>query len=137
MNGIHSLGVGAWSYKEGKTRNLWIVEFSKSLLNDTSVSSKRDKIDYLRGYFDAEGGIAKNSSIRYYLYFCQKNKTELEEAKKYLEELGINCGKVHNPSVRMDPNYWRFFVGVKSYNKFAKTIGSLHPEKVCYLRMKI
>ena len=127
----------AYVAKEGKNRNLWIAEFSKSFLKDTRILSKKDKINYLRGYFDAEGGIAKSKNVRYYLYFCQKDKKDLEIVKEYLEELGISCGKLHNPSVRIDPNYWRFFIGVKSYEYFAKIIGSSHPDKKKYLRMKI
>lgn len=137
VNGIHLLGSGAWIYREGKNRDLWIVEFSKSFLKNTRIFSKKDKINYLRGYFDAEGGIAKNSNVRYYLYFCQKDKKDLKKGREYLEELGISCGKLHNPSKRVDPNYWRFFISVKSYKDFAKIIGSLHPDKEKYLRMKI
>lgn len=134
---IHGLGSGAWIYREGKTRNLWIVEFPKSLLFGVKVKSREDKIDYIRGYFDAEGGIAKNPSVRYYLYFAQKNKTDLSKVKGYLEELGIVCGRTHNPSKDIDSNYWRFFIRARSYLDFAKIIGSDHPEKRQYLRMKI
>lgn len=135
--GIHKLGRSAWIYREGKTRNLWIIEFSKSLLKKTKLISRQNKIDYIRGYFDAEGGIAKNSKVAYYLYFCQKDKTEIEKIKKYLEQIGISCGKVHNPSKRVDPDYWRFFIRAKSYNDFSRIIGSTHPDKYKYFRMKI
>lgn len=134
---IQKFDVEAWIYKEGKNRDLWIVEFSKTLLQNVSTQSLQDKIEYVRGYFDAEGGIAKSKQVRYYLYFAQKNKTDLLQVKRYLEELGIGCGMMHNPSKRIDPNYWRFFVKAKSYSDFAKTIGSDHPEKRQYLRMKI
>lgn len=136
-NAIKTLGGNAWTYKEGKTRDLWIAEFSKSILKGTTIKSLTDKTDYVRGYFDAEGGISKNSSVRYYLYFCQKNKSDLMKVKEYLEELGISCGKMHNPSKKVDPDYWRFFIGVKSYEDFANKIGSSHPDKKSYLRMKI
>ncbi len=134
---IQKFGVRAWIYKKGKYRDLWIVEFSKTLLQNMSIQSLRDKIEYVRGYFDAEGGIAKNTHVRYYLYFAQKNKTDLLQVKRYLEECGIDCRVMHNPSKRIDPNYWRFFVKAKSYADFAKIIYSDHPEKRQYLRMKI
>lgn len=134
---IKRLGMSAWNYKEGKNRDLWIVEFSKSLLKNAKISSRQDKIDYVRGYFDAEGGIAKNPKVRFYLFFGQKNKNDLLEVKKYLEELGISCGKMHNPSKRVDPDYWRFFIRARSYEKFAKIISSSHPDKFTILRMKI
>jgi len=134
---IQKFGVKAWIYKEGKLRNLWIVEFSKTLLLNITLQSQQDRIDYIRGYFDAEGGIAKSSLVRYYLYFAQKNKSDLMQVKRFLEEFGIVCGVMHNPSKRADPNYWRFFIKAKSYNTFAKIVGSDHPEKRQYLRVKI
>ncbi len=134
---IETIGGKAWIYKEGKNRSLWIVEFSKSFLNGTAIKSSSEKIDYIRGCFDAEGGISKSQKVRFYLYFCQKDKIDLAQVKTYLEEIGIVCGKIHNPSKKVDPNYWRFFVSVKSYKDFAHKIGSAHPDKQKYLWMKI
>ena len=135
--GILKLDSKAWIYKEGKKRNLWIVEFSKILLKEFKIKSKQNKIDYIRGYFDAEGGISQSSKVRFYIYFCQKDKIDLEEVKNYLLELGISCGVIHNPSKKVDPNYFRFFVSSKSYKDFAKIISSDHPEKIKLLEMKI
>ena len=136
-NGIQKLGSNAWVYKEGKDRNLWIVEFSKSILKNTKIISTQDKIDYIRGFFDAEGGIAKNSKVRFYIYLCQKDKNKLLKIREYLTGLGIRCGIIHNPSRRIDSNYWRFYISVKSYKDFAGIIGSSHPEKRKFLWMKI
>ncbi|MBU0998011.1 LAGLIDADG family homing endonuclease [Patescibacteria group bacterium] len=135
--GIHKLGSNAWFYKEGKNRNLWIVEFSKSFLKNIRIESKKDKIEYIRGYFDSEGGIPRSSKVRFYLYLAQKNKKDLVQVKKYIEELNISCGVLHNPSKRVDPKYWRFFIRAKSYRNFIKIIGSYHPEKAKVMRMKI
>ena len=134
--GIKSLGRKAWIYKEGKSRDLYIVEFSKSILLGVKIRSRQDKIDYIRGYFDTEGGVARNPRVRYYLYFAQKDLDDLREVRQYLEELGIACGKIHNPSKKVDPNYWRFFIRAKSYKDFAKIIGSWHPVKRRFLRVK-
>jgi|SRR3989344_1336517 len=134
VKGIHDLGQKAWMYKEGKNRQLYVVEFSKSFLKDVVLTSKQDKIDYIRGYFDAEGGVSRDPKVRYYLYFAQKNLEDLQQVRKYLMELEILCGIIHNPSKRIDPNYWRFFVSVKSYGKFAKVIGSWHPIKSHFLK---
>ena len=134
---IKNLGQKAWMYKEGKTRNLYVVEFSRSFLKDFVIESNKDKIDYIRGYFDAEGGVSRDPKVRYYLYFAQKNLKDLSQIKNCLEELGIKCGFIHNPSKKVDPNYWRFFISVQSYEKFAKIIGSWHPVKSHFLRMKI
>jgi len=134
--GIGSLDRKAWMYKEGKSRNLYIVEFSKSLLKGTKIRSRQEKIDYIRGYFDADGGITRDPKVRYYLYFAQKDLGDLEKVRTYLEELGIACGKIHNPSKKVDPDYWRFYIKARSYEDFAKTIGSWHPVKRRFLRMK-
>ena len=134
---IQNLGQKAWMYKEGKSRHLYVVEFSKSFLKDALIASSQDKIDYIRGYFDAEGGISRSPKVRYYIYFAQKNLKDLQELRKYLIELRIICGVIHNPSKNADPNYWRFFISVKSYRKFAEMIGSWHPVKSRFLRMKI
>ena len=134
---INNLGQRAWMYKEGKTRNLYVVEFSRNLLKDFVIESNQDKIDYIRGYFDAEGGVSRDPKVRYYLYFAQKNLQDLEQVKELLEEFGIQCGYVHNPSKKVDPNYWRFFIRIQSYGEFAKLIGSWHPIKSRFLRMKI
>ncbi|MBI4994798.1 LAGLIDADG family homing endonuclease [Candidatus Peregrinibacteria bacterium] len=75
--------------------------------------------------------------MRYYIYFAQKNKRDLEEVKKYLEELGISSGITHNPSKIRDSHYWRFFIRAKSYRKFASIIGSWHPVKSKFVRVKI
>jgi len=135
--GIRKLGRKAWIYKEGKSRKLFIVEFSKSFLKGFKIKTRQEKIDYLRGYFDAEGGIARSIKVNYYIYFAQKNLEDLKEAKRFLGELNISCGKIHNPSKKADPNYWRFFISARSYKDFAKIIGSWHPVKSRFLRMKI
>ena len=133
---IHRLGYRAWVYKEGANRNVYIVEFSKSVLSGFEISSNQDKIDYIRGYFDAEGSVPLNGS-RMYIYFCQKDRKDLEEVKAFLEELGIICVKIHNPSQEKDSDYWRFFLSCKSYSDFAKKIGSRHPVKQNILKMVI
>ena len=134
---IKDLGFNAWMYKEGKARNLYVAEFSKNLLKDVCIESNQDKIEYIRGYFDAEGGVSRNPKVRYYLYFAQKNLKEIEQLKGWLENLGIKCGKIHNPSKKVDPNYWRFFISKNSYEKFVLIVGSWHPMKSHFIRMKI
>ena len=136
-SGIRSLGGNAWTYKEGSNRSVYIVEFSKSFLKDFEIDSERDKIDYIRGYFDTDGGVAKSSKVRFYIYFAQKDLSDLDQVRNYLREICIDCGVIHNPSKRIDSNYWRFFVKAKSYVDFVQKIGSWHPEKAKYLWMKI
>lgn len=134
---IQSLNQKAWMYQEGKKRQLYVVEFSKSFLKDFVLESRQDKIDYIRGYFDAEGGVSRNPKVRYYIYFAQKNLEDLKQLRIFLEELRIKCGIISNPSKKVDPNYWRFFVRAQSYKNFYQIIGSWHPVKSYFLRMKI
>lgn len=133
---VRELGAKAWTYREGRDRDLWVVEFRKSLLRSAEVKSNKEKADYIRGYFDAEGGIAKSPKVRFYIYFAQKDRVDLEQVRTYLEELGIRCGKIHNPSRRVDPSYFRFFISAKSYKDFAEKVGSWHPEKERLLKVK-
>ena len=135
-NMIKSMGYNAWTYKEGKSREVYIVEFSKSILNNVEIISTQDKIDYIQGYFDAEGSVSLNGS-RMYIYLCQKNKKDLGQVKTFLEELGIACGEIHNPSAKEDPDYWRFFLSCKSYKNFAIKISSRHPIKNTILEKMI
>jgi len=134
---IKSWGKKAWVYKEGKNRDVFVVEFSAKILEGIKVKSRLDKIEFIQGYFDAEGSVSRLPTVRYYIYFGQKDLVDLELVKSYLSELGILCGKTHNPSRNVDPDYWRFYISSKSYNRFYRLIGSSHPMKGKYLRKMI
>ncbi len=122
----------SWIYKEGKDRNLYILEtVCKDLdfsFDPRNLSTEGEKIAYIRGFFDAEGGIPHNDG-EFYIQLVQKNLGKMETIKEILIILGISCGKIHNPSIRVDPDYWRFFISRKSHKKFALMIGSWHPLK--------
>src|SRR2546426_347723 len=66
---------------------------------------------------------------RPYLYFAQKNKADLTALWLMLLWVGIDCGRIHNPSRRADPDYWRFFVRRSSIPAFIRRVGSWHPRK--------
>jgi hypothetical protein len=135
--GVRALGGKAWIYREGRERQLYVVEFAKSFLVDAKVQTLQEKADYVQGYFDAEGSVPRNPKARFYIYLAQKNRASLEQVRSYLEELGIRCGRIHNPSKKADPNYWRFYVLSRSHRDFCRLIGSRHPVKSRVLRMKI
>jgi hypothetical protein len=137
QRGIEHLGYRAWTYKEGKARSLFVVEFSKRLLDNHVIFSLVDKVDYTRGYFDSDGGVPNTLSGRYYIYFAQKDLQDLKQVKNFLQEIGISCGRTHNPSFKVDPNYYRFYILARSHDDFARIIGSWHPRKSKFLRMKI
>lgn len=136
---LHQLGAKSWIYREGSNRYVWILETSLKLDRDKKPVEEKDKISYIRGYFDAEGGMPKDNCNFLYFQFCQKDRADIEEVKRYLEEINISCGKIHNPSKNVDPNYWRFFISRISHMRFMELIGSWHPRKAkqIELRMKI
>jgi len=138
---LKEVGYRSWIYREGKGRTVFVLE---TLCGDIHIRtnplslSKSERIAYVRGFFDAEGGIPRNGK-RFYIQLVQKDYEKIKRIKRVLEEFGIRAGKIHNPSRRVDPNYWRIFVNVDSHRKFAKTIGSYHPvkAKIFRERMKI
>jgi len=142
-NLLERLGSRSWLYQEGSTRNLYVLETSARFLAEykspKSFQTQAEKISYIRGYFDAEGGIPSQNSSRFYIQFTQKNLPELLELKEILSEVGIESGRIHNPSVRVDPHYFRLFIASRSYENFVKVVNSWHPRKKPLLdsRMKI
>jgi len=138
---LESLGIKGWIYKEGKSRNVYVLETTfKMLSNDFdpySLRSTEEKRAYIRGYFDAEGGTARFNNVRFYLQFAEKNRTRIGKVRNLLLELGISCGKIHNPSRSIDPDYWRFYVRAQSYGKFVQDISSWHPRKQQLLSKRV
>ena len=102
-----------------------IKAYLQGALHDASLNKGRR----YRGFFDAEGGIPRKENATFYIQLVQKNKPKLERLKEILLQAGIASGKIHNPSVRVDPEYWRFFIATRSHKEFATLIGSWHPRK--------
>ena len=135
------LSIKSWIYQEGKTRNVHVLETTAKFLSEEwrPNSDLEEKATYVRGYFDAEGGVPQKISARFYIQLVQKDYEDLLQVKKILEELNIRTGILHNPSHKVDPNYWRFFVRASSYRDFVEKVGSWHPRKSLIFqdRMKI
>ncbi len=127
-NVLEGVGYRSWIYREGRTRSVWVLE-TRWRHDDRQLQGIRDSAAYLRGYFDAEGGVPKDDAARFYIQLVQKNHRELSQLRSIATRLGLSCGKLHNPSWRVDPNYWRFYVRRCSQIKFIKEIGSWHPRK--------
>nr|EGQ40298.1 MAG: hypothetical protein J07AB56_10270 [Candidatus Nanosalinarum sp. J07AB56] len=125
---VEDLGFDAWTYEEGD-RGVYVVEFSKKAVDGLQIRVLEEKREYVRGYFDAEGGVPQNTDARFYIYSAQKNKADLEEVKSFVEDLEIETGDLHRPSRESRPNYWRFYIPVSSHNRFANEVGSRHPDK--------
>jgi len=137
---LKTINYNSWIYKEGKTRSLYVLETLCSGLdfkfNPLSLVSQRDQAAYIKGFFDAEGGVPRTMD-RFYIQLAQKNYDKIAAIKKILEHLGISSGKIHNPSRQADPDYWRIFISTKSWKLFAEIIGSLHPIKVKIFRTRM
>jgi len=134
---LQKIGHRSWIYKEGKTRTVHTLETLASFLDfkfDPIGLVLEEKLAYVRGFFDAEGGIPRIENAKFYIQLVQKDKPKLERLKDILLEVGIDSGKIHNPSVRIDPEYWRFFVATRSHRDFAVKIGSWHPRKYAIFR---
>jgi intein/homing endonuclease len=139
---LKQLGYRSWLYQEGSDRKVFVIETGANFLSSPKslkAMQKQEKIAYIRGYFDAEGGVPRNDDSFMYIQICQKNHHELKQIVLILKSLGIKCGKIHNPSRKVDPNYWRFFISRKSHFDFANIISSWHPRKsnILKTRMKI
>jgi LAGLIDADG-like domain len=91
---------------------------------------------WARGYFDAEGGVPRDLDARFYVQFVQKNRSDLAFLKSALESLGLQCGALHTPSVRVDPDYCRVYVSASSHLAFIETVRSWHPRKRRILNLR-
>jgi hypothetical protein len=137
------LGHHSWIYQEGKTRDdMHVLETTAGFLevkyDPALLTTEAEKTAYLRGYFDAEGGMPRKIDAKpFQIQYVQKDKVELAKVRGMLIEFGINCGKMHVPSVAKAPDYWRFFISVPCNKEFARRIGSWHPRKEQLLGMMI
>ena len=129
---LRKIDCNSWIYKEGKTRNIYVLEtLCKDLdfrFNPLKLETDEEKSSYIRGFFDAEGGIPHKKG-RFYIQLVQKDLRKIKNLKNILYSLGIECGKIHNPSKRVDPDYWRLFILAKYHRRFAEIINSYHPVK--------
>ncbi len=134
----HNLG-NAWIFKQ---RDISILETKfKPLFQklDTENLTLNEKLAYVAGFFDAEGGIPKypervpSTAPYMYIQFVQKNPATLKKIIKILEEADIECGKLHEYGRKK--KCWRFFIRSKSRLKFVKMIKSKHPEKIQRLKI--
>lgn len=120
------VGKRAWIYKEGATRACWVVESTWRPKAERRVNHPEA---YCRGYFDAEGGIPRDSAARFYIQLVQKDLADLHALREMMIGLGLECGSLHNPSARVDPNYWRFYVLAESHAMFCRRVSSWQPRK--------
>jgi len=134
------LGYKSWTYREGK-REVYTLETLASFLDfkfdPLDLVTAEERASYIRGFFDAEGGVPHGTQAKFYIQLVQKDRKKIVTIVQILALLGISCGKIHNPSMRVDPEYWRVFVSTKSHKDFARKIGSQHPIKAKILRTRM
>ena len=131
---LKKTGFNSWIYREGKYRNIFVLEtlanFLDTAFDPISLKTEAEKKAYIRGFFDAEGGIPRNLHSLFYIQLVQNDKLKLEKIKHLLNEFDIVTGAIHNPSVKVDPDYHRMFVLSKSRAAFVKIIFTWHPRKL-------
>jgi len=135
-----ALGYKSWMYREGKGRDVYALETTARFLDfdlDPIKLKEQERIAYIRGFFDAEGGIPRNQQSTFYIQLVQKDPVKIAKLKAMLTALNISSGLIHNPSVRVDPDYWRIFISTRSHRQFVKTIRSWHPRKCAMLRERM
>lgn len=137
---LKQLNCNSWIYKEGKKRDIYVLETLCTYLNfefnPSNLKDSREKLFYIRGFFDAEGGIPHKKG-RFYIQLVQKDFEKIRKLKCLLKDIGIKSGKIHNPSKRVDPNYWRIFILSKYHKRFAEIINSYHPIKIKIFRERM
>ena len=133
---LAGLGTRSWIYREGRFREVWVLECSWRPPGDafSDVAARRA---YARGYFDAEGGVPRSPKARFYIQLVQKDRGDLEQLRDFLVQDQIRCGRLHNPSRRADPEYWRFYVAAGSHRRFIRQVGSWHPRKRARLELEM
>ncbi len=133
QHALDVLGHRSWIYREGRDRQLWVLETTASFLSleydATPLVGSEHGIPYVRGCFDAEGGMPRDPASRLYLQLCQKDHRSLEIVSEILSSVGISCGRIHNPSRVVDPEYWRFYVLARSHERFVRLVGVLASKK--------
>ena len=129
---LEQLGHRSWMYREG-SRDVYDLETTAIFLDFefdvSSLGTSEEKAAYIRGFFDAEGGVPHSRNVPFYIQLVQKNREKMQSIKSLLQSLGIKTGVLHNPSRKVDPNYWRCFVNTASHSDFVSVIGSWHPMK--------
>ena len=108
--------------EDGKGQGSWNVP------SDIKSANSHVKASYIRGVFDTEGDVSPRSSKTAYVGISQKNRTFLEETRRFLSDLDIHPGKTH--VIDEKSGTLRMAISEKkSLLRFIKIIDSEHPVK--------
>jgi hypothetical protein len=128
---LGELGSKSWIYREG-SREVFTLETTwQAMLEPASDAEGRA---FARGYFDAEGGVPRSLTARFYIQLVQKDLEDLSFLRDCLERVGIGCGKIHNPSVSVDRTTGDFSYGRDLGRSSAERSGLGTLESVRYWR---
>lgn len=135
------LGFNSWIYREGKTRDVYVLEtlahFLDFRFDPLQLKAEGEQRAYIRGFFDAEGGIPHSASASFYIQLVQNDRNKLQKIKTILNRMDIRTGIIHNPSKKLYPEYWRMFVLQSGQRKFVQKIGTIHPRKIKLLQERM
>ena|SRR3989344_6506962 len=127
---IKPYGKSAWIFKQ---RQIFILETKFAELfqpYDFDTFADEEKLAFISGFFDAEGGIPMNpKEARAYIQFVQKKPEILRKMRDHLEIRGIHCGVIHMYD-KGRSNCWRFFVRTDSLHRCILILNSRHPSKI-------
>jgi LAGLIDADG-like domain len=125
---LRGLGYSRCGWKEGD-REMHVLEAYSFDPRGYVPATPKESAAFVRGYFDAEGGVPHKLEDRMYIQLCQKDWSDLSAVRERVVQAGITCGRLHNPSSGVDPNYWRFYVSCASHEEFWRRIRCCHPVK--------
>ena len=107
---------------EGESQLTWLIP--KKIMN----GSLKEKIEFIRGFFDTEGDCSPKTSKGFYLGLSQKNRQALAQLKTLLAEVGINTTEIH--LIDKKSNTYRIAISYKEgIKRFIEKIGVEHPLK--------
>jgi hypothetical protein len=79
---LSEMGHRSWIYREGRDREVFVLETSAPFLDvlydPKQLETDAERSAYVRGYFDAEGGIPFTPHVRFYIQFTKKMRSNWE-----------------------------------------------------------
>src|SRR5690242_21771865 len=74
---LSRLDIKSWLYREGCSREFWVLETCAPILRaefEPGTLEGNAALSFVRGYFDADGGMPRSPLVRLYFQFVQKNR---------------------------------------------------------------
>jgi intein-encoded DNA endonuclease-like protein len=87
---LRNLGSNSWVYREGR-RRVWVLETTYQNRVSSPLPSAIEEAEFVRGYFDAEGGVPRRLNDRFYIQLVQKNRLDLNRVRDSIRRQGIHA----------------------------------------------